>query len=484
MKLSNVECADCGGRPSNAIELKEKFSGRKENGKIIFLCNHCRDMRDHQLQKENDVKVSQVLSDEPSQNAQTSNSITEQTRKISNKFVQVYQWASKLTTETRTSLTCYYWTEPAKRALFKLRAGKGIILAVTGLQGTGKSASMYALHHELVNDKKVLAFKWPASGNLEDAIRDFKNFSYDRNLLVEELYKIFSKRQDLLRKFSKEHEISLPKNEMKQVLNGASLEEDDLLSHMPAKARKRLWKEGFRKYLQGFDAVMIDMPDYPKNDRRTMVKDLNEVQNVWNILANENRKNGDKEFHLNLVLFIQKEMFYGPNGVSHFLLGKADTIELKPLSPQQLIEAYRLRFETTDPFTENAVFRIAQLSRGVFRRFLRYIQLCLEHVMFDNVSNDQIDTGIVETAVPNDEIAKDMDTELSDLFPRSEEMKKKATRLISLLASQKQGINQKEASIILHLNEMDVSRLCDKLETYGYIKRKRTNECNILKTNF
>ena len=77
-----------------------------------------------------------------------------------------------------------------------------------------------------------------------------------------------------------------------------------------------------------------------------------------------------------------------------------------------------------------------------------------------------------------------MDLELICLFPKSDEMKRKATRLVRFLVDIENGVNQRQASAILRLNEMDVSRLCDKLEAYGYIMRKRTDDGNILMTNF
>jgi len=38
---------------------------------------------------------------------------------------------------------------------------------------------------------------------------------------------------------------------------------------------------------------------------------------------------------------IQKEMFRG-----HFFFGKMEKVELEPLKPEQMVEAYRKRFKT------------------------------------------------------------------------------------------------------------------------------------------
>jgi len=42
-----------------------------------------------------------------------------------------------------------------------------------------------------------------------------------------------------------------------------------------------------------------------------------------------------------------------------------------------MVEAYRKRFKTIEPFAEDALLTLARVSRGIFRRFLRYITLTL-----------------------------------------------------------------------------------------------------------
>jgi hypothetical protein len=41
------------------------------------------------------------------------------------------------------------------------------------------------------------------------------------------------------------------------------------------------------------------------------------------------------------ILAIQKEMFY-----DHFFFDKMEKVELEPLKPEQMVEAYRKRFKT------------------------------------------------------------------------------------------------------------------------------------------
>jgi len=53
-------------------------------------------------------------------------------------------------------------------------------------------------------------------------------------------------------------------------------------------------------------------------------------------------------------------------------------IELRPLRPELMVEAYKRRFKNIDPFTEDALLTLARMSRGIFRLFLRYIMLTLD----------------------------------------------------------------------------------------------------------
>ena len=74
------------------------------------------------------------------------------------------------------------------------------------------------------------------------------------------------------------------------------------------------------------------------------------------------------------MLAIQKEMFH-----DHFFFDKMEKVELEPLRPEQMVEVYRKRFKAIEPFTEDALLTLGRMSRGIFRRFLRYIALTLRH---------------------------------------------------------------------------------------------------------
>jgi hypothetical protein len=77
-----------------------------------------------------------------------------------------------------------------------------------------------------------------------------------------------------------------------------------------------------------------------------------------------------------------------------------DKVGLEPLGPEQMVEAYRKRFKEIEPFTEDALLNLAQMSRGVFRRLLRYITLILD--LWEGkcrTNEERIDVEAVKEAV-------------------------------------------------------------------------------------
>ena len=130
--------------------------------------------------------------------------------------------------------------------------------------------------------------------------------------------------------------------------------------------------------LRMFKTVLIDLPDYSKENHAEMFKDLREIQKLWEeIMLPEC-------FDVNFVLFVQKELFKG-----NFFYGKVDVYEIRPLTPQQfdfyiknfarefIVDGQKVKYSF--PFENDAFFEIARLSRGIFRRFKKYIRICLEN---------------------------------------------------------------------------------------------------------
>ena len=71
------------------------------------------------------------------------------------------------------------------------------------------------------------------------------------------------------------------------------------------------------------------------------------------------------------------------------------------------------------------------MSRGIFRRFLRYITLTLQH--WETSRNGRVDTTIVKEAVTVERLAEDMELELGELFPKQSDLRLQAVRLLMRL---------------------------------------------------
>jgi hypothetical protein len=72
------------------------------------------------------------------------------------------------------------------------------------------------------------------------------------------------------------------------------------------------------------------------------------------------------------------------------------------------------------------------MSRGILRRFLRYITLTLQYSESHGKKN--IDTETVEEAVTVKRLAEDMELELVALFPKQSDLRLQAVRLLMLVA--------------------------------------------------
>ena len=85
-----------------------------------------------------------------------------------------------------------------------------------------------------------------------------------------------------------------------------------------------------------------------------------------------------------------------------------------------------------EPFTEDALLTLARMSRGIFRRFLRYITFTLQ-TLGEHVGEGTIDPSTVKEAVTVERLAEDMELELVELFPKQSDLRLQAVRLLMRL---------------------------------------------------
>jgi hypothetical protein len=229
---------------------------------------------------------------------------------------------------------------------------------------------------------------------------------------------------------------------------------------------KRLRQDTCFRMLLEKSVILIDTPDYSKTDSRKMARDLDSIHWLWNKIASSSGPT--------IVFAVQKEMSEG-----HFFLDKAHKFELEPLAPEQMLEVYVRRFRSTEPFTERALLKLAQMSRGIFRRFLRYILLALDLWEHKPGQPQRIDVDLVVQAVPVERLSEDMELELSALFPKHSDLRLQAVRLLMHL-EEKGPTRQIQLGEVLGIEPWAMSRLLTKLELHRYVGRERAGTDKIV----
>ncbi|MGA2874183.1 MAG: hypothetical protein ABSE82_01480 [Nitrososphaerales archaeon] len=247
----------------------------------------------------------------------------------------------------------------------------------------------------------------------------------------------------------------------------------------------RSWeKELVIHLLSQCHSILLDLRDFGMKDVRAMNTDLAEIQWLWQRinehLANETRAP-------NFVFVLQKELAFSEQArAANYFLGKARTFELIPFAPDDLVSAYKEEFGGSYPFEEADLGYIARMSRGIFRRFLKYLQLCLElHIQSAGALayESPINADTVKEALSEEEMGKEWEVELRQLFPRGEKWKD-ALKVMNILSKAEGPFPQKELyQFILWLDKGEVSRMLSKLEEYGYLRREMKDHMNYIELN-
>jgi len=419
---------------------------------------------------------------------------------------EVRAWASQFAAENRTPgwIGHYYvWPDELRGIWDQLGDTRGGIIGIVGLQGVGKSSALQAIYRSRIEQEDaqraldpdakgpvpvyaydVLLFKWRRRPELFSSLLNGSHEA-SKSFLSRYLPELWehsssttraprsSSSSGLLGKMERllEETRSLTREVIKNpefYASDAAFDEAHRLEQGLEKATvKRLREAAWMETLQTKDILLVDTPDYSKSDRRLMAKDLEEIYWLWNTLASSG-------IQPNIVLAIQKEMFRG-----HFFFDKMRTIELRPLRPGQMIESYLRRFKSAEPFTEEALSAVARMSRGIFRRFLRYVLLVIESWEMRPKPGGPIDLQIVRKAVTVERLAEDMELELMEIFPKQSQLRFQAVRLL-LLLEESGPRRQKELAEELGVEEYALSRILGKLESHRYIVRRREGKDKVV----
>jgi len=377
-------------------------------------------------------------------------------KQIDLKILEIYSWTSNLTAESKFSIQKYYVTKSAKKLALKLTYTKRNLIGLIGLQGTGKTTMLLCLKNLLRNmGKKSVYLKWTDDWFEKEMHKlEFKNEIY-AIALNSKLVQVFKDYEEINRRYPRLKRIPTLRDINKALNDEFDIGSAETLLRV-AQVKKIKKETVYNKLAYETEFILIDMADYAKSDRRMMNHDLDNIQELWQKLQVET------DSDVSFIIAIQKELFKG-----HFFFGKLDVINIGLLKPKELVEAYKMHWEKSYPFTEDALLRIAEMSRGVFRRFLKYLKLCLEH----NLLKAPVTIDHVNEAISLEQQVMDMDLELTDVFS-NRERKMEAVKLLNLLRDEGM-LNQKEIAEELDVTMMSVSRMVRKLEAYGYVKRKR-----------
>jgi|SRR5208282_1086469 len=380
-------------------------------------------------------------------------------------------WASSLAGESRP----YGWIRESyvcPDEIARLARQKDIerpdLIGLVGAQGVGKSSALTALHQGLPGMLTPRAgrvqFKWRKPPELYDTLLDT---DLRREYILQYLKRLVNElmRPTVYFRLNREDraELSIFIKQLGNYTSDNESGEPNLrLAEQLLGARRisKFRQEAWLQIISSKDLIMIDTPDYSKTDKRRMDNDLNEIYWLWNSLASKSRAP-------KLIIAIQKEMFH-----DHFFLDKMQTIELKPLSTKQILKAYRKRFRTFSPFTEEAITLLAKMSRGIFRRFLRYITLTLD--LWDSKhqkSPSIIDVSLVKQAVTIDHLTNAMENELTPLFRNSSQQRTLAVKTVMLLWEHNE-MKQSALATQLEIAPATISRILTTLENAKYITHR------------
>jgi len=368
----------------------------------------------------------------------------------------------------------------------RLQSKQGTLHALIGYQGVGKTSALLAIRQELRKPQRAQQTQNP------DPPKPVHFIKWDR---LERLIPRILRQEDelgkrLRRSYHSVLEETVRKKENLNSIIPSELErskgtqevttlEKLLKSFNIVEAERRLGKslverlryEAFIRTIREAEVIFIDLPDYSRTDMRRVSSDLEAIYWLWNDFSQfPGPAFNDQP---NIVISFQKEMFR-----DHYFLGKMNRIELKTLKPQMLVEAYRKRFPNSRIFTEDALLLLAKMSRGVFRRFLRYIAVAVEHQGQTGTALP-ITVDQLREAVPLSILAQDMDQQLAEIFPKQPDLRIQAVRL--LLHLEEHGpTNQTKIAGLLGQQEYTVSRLLNKLEDNRYIQRQKKGSENIV----
>jgi hypothetical protein len=137
-------------------------------------------------------------------------------------------------------------------------------------------------------------------------------------------------------------------------------------------------------------------------------------------------------------------------------------IDLRPLKNEQLIELYKLKWQTIEPFNEEALQTLARLSAGIIGRFMNFIKLCIEPKLLSN--SQEIITIDQEKQIITRQIVEEYTLLDLSTFFKKKEQRIKAAQILYALRINNHMLNQTQIAEETNLSKATVGRLISELQ--------------------
>jgi len=336
-------------------------------------------------------------------------------------------WAGELTDDNEK----YYWTPTALslKEDVTFLYGKGMLFIISGFQGTGKTKLAKVLSK--IPELKAIYVKWIGDKKLYDTLYS-----------------------EWLRKEGG-RPVSAPDDGW-----GSGI-----IPMIKLKDHPEYKKMSLARLLEKYKTIIIDLRDYNKRNMGRLDKDLNQVQDLWCQCLELS-----KDIKPCFIITIQREMM---QKAGHYLFGKSNVYTLPSLTPEEFINFYEKKFGSTWPFEKEALQLLAKLSQGRFRRFMKYINLCIKSVisMVSAISTiSPISVTDINSIITPDVISEDIATDLETIFPRKESFRQIAPSVLQKLYSTPMTTKQIAEEFFKGETMVNVSRFLTALEEADYIK--------------
>lgn len=368
---------------------------------------------------------------------------------VREKGLKVYHWASQLTAESLTRKEeKYYRTKFFKLLTFKIHNTPHCLIGIVGLQGSGKTRLLFELPSIFENS---IYLKWSRDWLIQVQKWD--------SVYGQWLNSMYNQADEILNEFFQKGMQHPALGKYKHVVRDTKGENIpfSIVEKIVGKADSNQAKKDFAMMMfQNSNVIVVDMPDYNKYNPSAFNLDFEELQKFWNELQDSNAK---------FVIALQKELIMKH---PHFFIGKMDVMELELLTAQELAEAYNFITENNELFSPDALELLAKLSRGVFRRFKKYIRITIENNLDEKIplTPENVNQAVTEKVLFND-----LELELTDIF-KDRTKRVEAVKVLNYPRGNP-NVNIKAIAEGINLTESIVQKLVHTLEIYGYVTVSR-----------